>query len=210
MKITRGQLFTHILCLIPFAFLSAGYFQDSLTANPIQALTLKSGRTSIFLLMLSLACRPLSNLFGLTSLIKIRKILGIYAFFYASFHFLVFSGLDFEFNLSWILAELKFKPFIQIGLAALILLIPLAITSVNSIRKRMGKNWQILHRLAYFIAFLAIVHFLMAVKGDIILPLIYGIGFLILMILRVPPLSRISLSAKPKWLNAINRFLLKS
>jgi len=208
MKISRGPLIANTLCLIPLFFLIVGYFQGSLTANPIQALTLRSGRTAVTLLLGSLACRPLSNMLGLTSLLKIRKILGLYAFFYASIHFLVFSGLDFEFNLGWILDEIRFKPFIQIGLSALILLIPLTVTSINSIRKKLGKTWQVLHRLVYFIAILVITHFLMAVKGDIIRPAVYGGVFLLLMLFRLPSLSKIKLDKKPRWLGSINKFLL--
>jgi sulfoxide reductase heme-binding subunit YedZ len=210
MKITRGQIFTHILCLLPISILIAGYFRNALTANPIQSLTLRSGHTAVNLLMLTLACRPLSNIFGFTALMKIRVILGIYAFFYALFHFLVFAGLDFEFNLDWIWEEIRFKPFIQIGLASLVLLIPLAITSTMSIRKRMGKTWQLLHRLAYVAAALSVLHYLMASKGDFIIPAVYGAVLVILLILRLLPFNKIKLKSQPQWLSNINRFLLKT
>jgi sulfoxide reductase heme-binding subunit YedZ len=210
MKITRGQIFTHILCLLPISILIAGYFRNALTANPIQSLTLRSGHTAVNLLMLTLACRPLSNIFGFTALMKIRVILGIYAFFYALFHFLVFAGLDFEFNLDWIWEEIRFKPFIQIGLASLVLLIPLVITSTMRIRKSMGKTWQFLHRLAYVAAALSVLHYLMASKGDFIIPAVYGAVLVILLILRLLPFNKINLKSQPQWLSNINRFLLKT
>jgi len=210
MKITRGQIFTHILCLLPISFLVLGYFRNALTANPIQALTLRSGHTAVNLLMLTLACRPLSDIFGLTALMKIRVILGLYAFFYALFHFLVFAGLDFEFNLKWVWEEIRFKPFIQIGLSSLVLLIPLAVTSTVRLRKKMGKRWQLLHRLAYVAAALSVLHYLMASKGDFVIPAIYGMLLFFLLILRLPPLNKTRLANQPRWVSNLNQFLLKT
>lgn len=209
MKLTRGQIITHIICLLPITFLAVAYFSGSLTANPIQALTLRSGRTAVNLLMLTLACRPLSNILGLTALMRVRIVLGVYAFFYAFFHFLVFAVLDFEFNPVWIWEEIRFKPFIQIGLLAFGLLIPLSITSISRIRKSMGKGWHLLHRLAYAATALAVIHYLMASKGDYVVPAIYGAGLIFLLLIRLPPLSKIGLQSKPQWLININRFLLK-
>lgn len=160
--------------------------------------------------MLTLACRPLSNLFGLTALLRIRVILGVYAFIYALFHFFVFAGLDFEFNPNWIWEEILFKPFIQVGLAALGLLIPLTITSISRIRKRMGKSWQILHRLAYAAAALVVIHYLMASKRDYVVPAIYGLALLLLMLLRLPPLNKFKLQSQVQWLVNFNQFLLKA
>lgn len=210
MKLTRGQIITHIICLLPFSFLAVSTIRGSLSANPIQALTLRSGHTAVNLLMLTLACRPFSNLLGLTALLRVRVILGVYAFFYAFFHFLVFAGLDFEFNSVWIGEEIRFKPFIQIGLASLVILIPLTITSIPRIRNRMGKSWQVLHRLAYAAAALAVLHYLMASKGDYVIPAVYGVVFLLLMLLRFPPLNKLKLQNQPQWLININRFLLKA
>ena len=146
MKPNRGQIIAHFLCLLPFLVLLIAYFNDSLTANPIQSLTLSSGRTAVNLLTFTMACRPVSNLFGLNAFFKIRIITGLYAFFYAVLHFFVFIGLDFGFNWVWILDEIQQKPFIQIGLIALILLVPLTITSINKVREKMGGSWQILQR----------------------------------------------------------------
>jgi len=210
MNLTRGQIITHVICLLPISFLAVGYFSGSLTANPIQALTLRSGHTAVNLLMLTLLCRPLSNIFGLTSLLRIRVILGVYAFFYALFHFLVFAGLDFEFNTVWIWEEVRFKPFIQVGLIALGLLIPLAITSISRLRNIMGKGWQVLHRLSYLAAALVVTHYLMASKGDYVVPAIYGVFLALMMLLRLPPLNKIKQQSQPHWLAQINRFLLNT
>jgi len=158
--------------------------------------------------MLSLVCTPLRNILGLSVLLPIRRTLGLYAFFYALLHFLTFAGLDFEFNITWIIEEINQKLFIRVGLAALILLIPLAISSLLIIQSKMGHWWQYLHRLAYFIAMLAIWHYLQATKGDITIPLVYAGFFIVLMLFRIPPLSKITLRKKPQWLKDLNQFLL--
>lgn len=208
MKISRGQIITAILCLIPFGSMVFNYARNDLTANPIQAATLQTGHTAINLLLLSLACTPIRNILGLTSFLKIRKALGLFAFFYAFLHFLIFILLDFDLNLSWILDEIRFKPFIQIGLAALILLIPLSITSIPKIQRKMGKNWETLHKLVYFIALLVILHFLLATKGDISLPIFYTAITLVLLLLRIFPFNKIKVAQTNSILTSINSFLL--
>ena len=208
MKISRGQFITAIFCLIPFGSMVFNYARNDLTANPIQAATLQTGQTAINLLVLSLACTPIRNIFGLTSFLKIRKTLGLFAFFYAFLHFLIFIMLDFNFNISWILDEIRYKPFIQIGLAALILLIPLSITSIPRIQRKMGKTWEILHKLVYFVALLVILHFLLATKGDISKPILYAGITLFLLLMRIFPLNKIKVAQKSSILPSINSFLL--
>lgn len=209
MKISRGQFIAGVFSFIPLGLVLINYLRNDLTANPIQAATLRTGRTAINLLILSLACTPIRNILGLTSFIKIRKTLGLFAFLYAALHFLIFIGLDFEFNLSWIIDEIRFKPFIQIGLSALVLLIPLVITSFNKMQGIMGKWWKILHRIVYLAAILVIIHYLMATKGDILRPIIYAAITFILLILRIPTLNKIEFQNESGWLKSINNFLLK-
>jgi len=209
MKISRGQFIAGVFSFIPLGLVLINYLRNDLTANPIQAATLRTGRTAINLLILSLACTPIRNILGLTSFIKIRKTLGLFAFLYAALHFLIFIGLDFEFNLSWIVDEIRFKPFIQIGLSALVLLIPLVITSFNKMQGIMGKWWKILHRIVYLAAILVIIHYLMATKGDIFRPIIYAAITFILLILRIPTLNKIEFQNESGWLKSINNFLLK-
>ncbi|MDK2981486.1 MAG: methionine sulfoxide reductase heme-binding subunit [Chloroflexota bacterium] len=208
MKITRGQIIAALLCLLPLAFLLIEWRSGRLGANPIEALTQRSGRTAVILLLASLACSPLRRLFGLSALLPVRKVLGLAAFGYATLHFLVFAGLDFQFNLGWILPEIRQKPFIQIGLIALLLLIPLAVTSLRRLQRRLGKDWQRLHRLAYPIMALALWHYFLASKGDILLPLIYIGLFVLFMLFRIPPLSKISIDSRTGALQRLNRFLL--
>jgi sulfoxide reductase heme-binding subunit YedZ len=209
MKPTRGQIIAHFLCLLPLLVLLFAFLRNTLTANPIQELTLRSGRTAVNLLMFTLACRPITNLFGLSAFYKIRIVTGVYAFFYAVVHFLVFIGLDYGFNLMWIFDEIQQKPFIQIGFLALILLVPLAFTSINNVRKKMGAKWQVLHRSVYFITGLAVIHYVMASKGDIVLPIVYGLFLVILLLLRIPPLNRLRIIRDSIWLKKLNIFLLK-
>ena len=208
MKPTRGQLIAAILCLMPLAFLLVEWRNGSLSANPIEALTQRTGRTAVILLLASLACTPLRKLLGLSALLPVRKTLGLAAFGYAALHFLVFAGLDFEFNLNWILPEIRQKFFIQIGLIALALLIPLAATSMRRLQRSLGRVWGQLHRLAYLIMALVLWHYYLASKGDILLPLIYLVIFAILMLFRIPPLSKISIGRKPRVLQRLNQFLL--
>ena len=209
MKPTRGQIITSILCLIPAGLLLAARFSGTLSANPIQDMTLRTGRTAVFLLIASLFCTPLNNLFGLSALIPVRKTLGLFAFFYALAHFLIFAGLDYEFNLDWISAEMQTKPFLRVGLAALILLLPLALTSLRKLRLKLGRTWSLLHRLVYLIMTLELLHFFQASKGDIQIPLIYAVISAGLILLRIPPLSKISIGKKPRWLRDLNIFLLR-
>ncbi|BBB48759.1 protein-methionine-sulfoxide reductase heme-binding subunit MsrQ [Pelolinea submarina] len=208
MKPTRGQLITAFLCLIPLAILFFEWRSGSLSANPIETLTQRTGRTAVILLLASLVCTPLRSMFGLSALLPIRKTLGLAAFGYAALHFLVFAGLDFEFNLGWIVPEIRQKFFIQIGLIALGLLIPLAITSVQKFQRGMAGNWRRLHRLVYPVMALVLWHYYLASKGDVLIPLIYLVIFAILMLFRIPPLSKISIGSKPRWLVRLNKFLL--
>ncbi len=165
MKPTRGQLITAFLCLIPLAILFFEWRSGSLSANPIETLTQRTGRTAVILLLASLVCTPLRSMFGLSALLPIRKTLGLAAFGYAALHFLVFAGLDFEFNLGWIVPEIRQKFFIQIGLIALGLLIPLAITSVQKFQRGMAGNWRRLHRLVYPVMALVLWHYSRLSRG---------------------------------------------
>jgi methionine sulfoxide reductase heme-binding subunit len=209
MKLRRGQLIATIGCLLPFVVLIIDFWTNNLTANPIQAATLRTGRIAINLLILSLACTPIRNIFGLTAFLKIRKTLGLFAFYYASVHFLIFVGLSFEFNLTWIVGEIRYKPFIQVGLAALILLIPMAITSWQRIQIKMGRSWKKLHRIVYLVAILVVIHYFMAAKGDKSVPIIYAEITFCLLLFRIPPFNKLKLMTNSSLFKSLNSFLLK-
>jgi sulfoxide reductase heme-binding subunit YedZ len=185
----RGNGFliiAHIAALLPLAWLGLDAARGQLGFNPIREVTLRTGRYGLVLLVLSLACTPVHILSGWRQTIVLRKLLGLYGTGYIVLHLLVFVGWDYGFQLSLIWIELRDKRFIQVGLLALLILIPLAITSTRRWMKRLGKHWKRLHRLVYLVDLLAVLHFLLLVKADRRRPLIYGAIILVLLVVRIP------------------------
>jgi len=209
MKFTRIQIIINFLSLLPATIIYFLLIQDTLSANPIQTVTGITGRTAIYLLLVSLFCTPLNNILKMSVFIQIRKTVGLFAFYYSLVHFLIFSVIDYELNLSWILPELTQKPFLQIGIAALTLLVLLALTSLKTIKNTLGIWWKRIHRLVYIITALIIVHITLASKGDIIEPIILGSLFLFAMLWRISPLKKISIQNMPKWTRDLNTFLIQ-
>ena len=209
MKFTRIQIIINLISLLPATIICFLLIQDTLSANPIQTVTVVTGRTAIYMLLFSLFCTPLYNIFKLSVFIRIRKTVGLYAFYYSLVHFLIFSVIDYELNLSWILPELTQKPFLQIGLAALTLLLLLALTSLQTIKNTLGIWWKRIHSLVYIITALIIVHIILASKGDIIEAIILMGLFLFAMLWRISPLKKISIQNAPKWAHDLNTFLIQ-
>jgi sulfoxide reductase heme-binding subunit YedZ len=164
--------------------------QGSLTVNPIQAVTLRTGRFAIILLILSLAITPLNSLFGWRQIIPMRKWFGLYSALYVGIHFAIFIGVDYGFNFSLIQADLLSKRYVIVGFFAGLILLPLALTSTKGWQRRMKKRWKKLHRLVYLAAILAATHFIWLVKSDIRVPILYGGIILLLLILRIPVIRR--------------------
>lgn len=208
MKLSKIQIIANLLFLLPAVFLGYQVFTGTLSANPIQSATLKTGRTSVYAILISLFCSPLANIFKMSVFHRIRKISGLYAFYYAFAHFLIFSVLDYQLNFSWILPELRQKPFLQIGLISLIALIPMAVTSLNTIRQKMGAAWKALHKMVYAIAALILLHVALASKGDIIDPAILFIFYSIAMLFRLPKFKDFRIKSLPGWLRRLNTFLV--
>jgi sulfoxide reductase heme-binding subunit YedZ len=149
--------------------------RGELGANPIERIMNDLGFYTLVLLTASLAITPLRRLTGLNWLIRFRRLLGLFAFFYVSLHFSTYIALDQEFSLEAILKDIAKRPFITLGFAAFVLLAPLAATSTNwSIRKLGGKNWNRLHKLLYLCACLGVVHFWLKVKADHFQPNLFG------------------------------------
>lgn len=209
MKFTRIQIIANLFSLLPAIFTGFLLIQGSLSANPIQTVTVITGRAAIYLLIFSLFCTPLNNIFKMSVFIRIRKTVGLYAFYYSLVHFLIFSVIDYELNLSWILPELAQKPFLQIGLAALTLLLPLALSSLQTIKKILGIWWKRIHNMVYIITALIIVHMILASKGDIIHPVILAGLFLFALLWRFPPLKKVSIKNTPQWARNLNTFLIQ-
>ncbi|MFZ9366083.1 MAG: sulfite oxidase heme-binding subunit YedZ [Burkholderiaceae bacterium] len=133
--------------------------QDRLGANPIESLTRSSGDWTLYFLALTLAITPLRRLSGQHWLQALRRMLGLFAFFYACLHFSTFIWFDHFFDFAEIVRDVAKRPFITVGFAALVLLIPLAMTSTQAMQKRLGRRWVQLHRLVYAVALLALLHF---------------------------------------------------
>jgi sulfoxide reductase heme-binding subunit YedZ len=166
-----------LLCLVPLAKLALEIFGVagmSLGANPVEELIHRFGIWGLNFLLITLAVTPLRRLTGKSWLLRFRRVLGLFAFFYVLMHFLTYAGLDQHFDLPLIFEDIAERPFITIGFTAFLLLIPLAVTSTNAMMKRLGRRWQKLHRLVYVIAVLGVVHFYWQVKLDTLEPLIYA------------------------------------
>ena len=209
MKFKRIQIIGNFFCLLPAATICFLLIQDTLSANPIRTVTSITGHTAIYLLLDSLFCRPLSYILKMSVFIHLRKIVGLYTFYYSLVHFLVFSVIDYELNMQWLLPEISQKPFLQIGLMALILLLILAITSLQNIKNSLGRWWKRIHHFVYLITALIIVHITLASKGNIIKPLILGGLFFLAMLLRIPPLKKLSIKNLPQWARNLNTFLIQ-
>jgi sulfoxide reductase heme-binding subunit YedZ len=177
----------HLGSLVPVLWLFGDWVFGNLSVNPIQDATLRTGKSALVLLVLSLASTPLNTLLGWRWTIPLRKWFGLYAFFYASVHLYIFIGLDYGFDIALLQEALLEKRFALAGLAAYLLLIPLAITSTKGWMRRLGKSWKRLHRLVYLVGILAVVHFVWLVKSDFREPLAFGGLVLLLLLLRIPP-----------------------
>ena len=161
--------------LIPLIRLSWYGYSSQLGANPIEFITRSLGTWTLVFLLITLSITPLRKLSGWSWLIKLRRMAGLFAFFYALLHFITYIWLDQFFDLNSIYKDVIKRPFITIGFTAFVLLIPLAVTSTNAMMKKLGgKRWQMLHRLIYPIAIFAVLHYWWLVKKDITQPLIYA------------------------------------
>ncbi len=162
-------------CLIPLLVLAWQAVTHHLGANPIDEITDRTGIWTLRLLLITLAVTPVRRLTGWNRLIQVRRMLGLFAFFYGSLHFSTYIWLDQFFVVEDMVADIMERPFITVGMTSFVLLIPLAVTSTTAMIKRLGgKWWQRLHRLVYVTAIGGVVHYLWLVKADTRRPLIYG------------------------------------
>jgi sulfoxide reductase heme-binding subunit YedZ len=168
---------------IPFLLLSWGLLRGGLGINPVETLQHTTGDWTLRFLVFTLAITPLRKTFKLPELIRYRRMLGLFAFFYVVLHFITYLGPDQSFNLSGMWDDVAKRKFVTVGFAAFVLLIPLAATSTSGMIRRLGgKRWQALHRLIYVCAILGVVHYYWLVKSDVRKPLFYGalVGILLL------------------------------
>jgi len=167
--------------LVPAAALVYDFLTNDLTANPIDYITDTTGYTAITLLMITLTVTPLRRLTGRNEVVKLRRMLGLLAFFYACLHFSTWLVLDWFFDFASMAADVVARPFITMGLATFVLLIPLAATSTKGMTRRLGKRWVQLHRLVYVAGLTAVIHFWWVVKADFREPRFFALALSILL-----------------------------
>ena len=173
-------------CLVPLALLAWDASGGRLGANPIEFFLRTTGVLTLIFLLITLAVTPLRKMFGWNNLIKFRRMLGLYAFFYGFLHLITYGIFDKNFELASIAADVRQRPFIAVGMLAFFLLIPLAVTSTGGMIKRLGgKNWARLHKLIYPIAILGVIHFWMIVKSDLTYPVFFAFILAILLGYRI-------------------------
>lgn len=179
--LVRGLFF--VLCLVPFLVLTNAVISDSLGPDPAEHLMHVTGEWVMRFMVLVLAATPLAR-WGLPRLARYRRMLGLYAWFYATLHLLVFAQVYIGWSGEILLEELAERPYVLVGFLAWLILVPLGITSANSIRRKMGRNWRKLHKLTYVVAVLGWLHLLWLSRSDVGDAVVYGVVFVFLFVLR--------------------------
>ena len=182
-KYFRSSVF--LLSTIPFIFITYKIFLNKLGPEPIKEITHHTGEWTLLFLIFTLAMSPLKQITNMNIWISVRRMLGLFAFFYASLHMLTYVGLDYRFDMNEISKDILTKRFIFVGFAAWLLLVPLALTSSKKMMSVLKQYWKKLHRLIYLIALLGVTHFIWLVKKDVTEPLIYLLIIIFLLAFRV-------------------------
>ena len=171
-----NKIVIFINSLVPLALLAWDATRGNLGANPVEFFLRTTGVLTLVFLFITLSVTPLRKYFGWNNLIKFRRMLGLYAFFYGALHFVTYIAFDRSLNLTSTVQDIVQRPFIAVGMIAFFLLAPLAATSTNNMIKRIGgKNWARLHKLTYIISILGVVHFYMIVKSDATYPILFAL-----------------------------------
>ena len=179
---TFPKVVVFVNALVPLVLLLWDLYHKRVGPNPLEFATRTTGMLTLVFLSLTVAVTPVRKIFGVNSLVKVRRMLGLFAFFYGALHLLTYVWFDRFFNLISVVQDVGKRPFILVGMTAFILMAPLAITSTNKMVKRLGgKRWATLHRLVYLAAIAGVVHFWMLVKSDTRLPLTFGFILLFLL-----------------------------
>jgi sulfoxide reductase heme-binding subunit YedZ len=179
----RAALFA--ACLLPFARLVSLGFTGGLGTNPVEFVTRSTGWWTLTFLCITMAVTPLRRLGGWTRLVQFRRMLGLFAFFYACLHFATYVWLDVWFDVEAIAKDILKRPFITMGFTAFLLLVPLAVSSTSAMQRRLGRNWQRLHRLVYVAATAGLLHFWWLVKRDVTEPAVFAAVLALLLGLRL-------------------------
>jgi len=168
------------ICLIPFFYMVTQFFADQ--ANPVEYVTRATGDWSLRFLLITLAVTPIRIIYGFGKILRVRRMLGLFAFFYVLTHFMIYAFLDLAYSndvgfselASYVYNDIVKRPYITVGFIAFLLLIPLAVTSTNGMMKRLGKKWRSLHKSVYLVAILGVLHYFWLVKKDLTEPVIYA------------------------------------
>ena len=180
-----------VIALIPFIYLVWGMFTGNLGANPVNEFIRETGLWGLRFLVITLCVTPLRRITGWNAIVKFRRMLGLYAFFYSALHLIAYVIFEAELSIIYVLEDAIHRMYITVGWIGLLPLIPLAITSTDGMVRRLGgKRWQQLHRLVYLATLASVGHYLLLVKADLRDPLFYLIIFLLLMLLRAPPVAK--------------------
>lgn len=190
-KVFLLKVLIHLSAFLPLANLYMLAFGDELGADPVEAVIHFTGIGALNLLLITLCVTPLAKLLKQGYLLQTRRVLGLYAYTYAVFHLCNFLAFEVQFDFSLFISEVIKRPYITIGMLAFLLLTALAITSLNTLKRKMGKSWQKLHNLNYVIVLLVTIHFYWSVKSELISPLIYFGLLLILLLFRYKKLKRL-------------------
>lgn len=183
------RILVHGAAVALLAGLAWAYWRGLLGPDPVGELTRRTGRYAIVLLLLSLVPTVAAAL-GFRELLRVRRALGLYAFFFAVLHMLAFAGLDYAWNLAQLATAVREGPRVLVGIAALLVLVPLAVTSTAAWARRLGQNWKRLHRLAYLAAGFDVVHYALNFKELRLLPVLAGLALAALLVVRLPPVAR--------------------
>ncbi|GMU57602.1 MAG: hypothetical protein AMXMBFR33_67480 [Candidatus Xenobia bacterium] len=178
-----------LLCLVPLALLVGNWALGNLT-DPVYDITARTGHAALFFLFLGLACTPALTWLRWRRFAAQRRRFGLYAFFYACLHLLIFL-VDYNFKLRWLDQVLPDRPYALVGLAVFLILVPLAVTSTRAWMRKLGRNWKRLHRLTYLAALLAVVHVAWISKADLFVPAAYLLALALLMLARWSVLRRL-------------------
>lgn len=198
-RIRWAKFFVFALCLVPVLLLLKDWRNDALGANPVEKITHTTGDWTLYLLLATLSVTPVRRLFNFPSLIRFRRMLGLFAFFYVCVHLSMYLIFDQMFSISGIYADVVKRPYITVGTAGFLMLVPLAITSTAAMVRRLGpKRWQLLHRLVYFCALAGVIHYYWLVKSDVREPLMYGGILAVLMLFRVRMWLKKGANSKPQ------------
>lgn len=195
---TQPQLIERVLkpavflvALVPFVYLVWGIFNDGLGANPVNEFIRETGLWGLRFLLVTLCVTPLRRISGWNPIMKFRRMLGLYAFFYSALHLVAYLVFEAELDIVYVLEDAVHRMYITVGWVGLLPLIPLAVTSTDGMVRRLGgKRWQQLHRLIYLAALASVGHYLLLVKADLRDPLFYLVILLLLMLLRLPPVAK--------------------